>query len=148
MQRKGSFQFQSTQLIFFMSNAVVLVISYTNKINLNVMRMCGYSCCAWLYTSWTKLMPQQECIPVGCVLSTAVAISTPGGCLLPGGGVHAWGVCSWGVSVPRGAWFEGVSAPRGGVCSWGVFSGGVPGLEGYPSMHWGRPPCEQNDRQV
>ena len=51
-------------------------------------------------------------IPVGCILSTAVAISwggvsAPGGCLLLGG------VCSWGVSTPGGCLLWG------GVCSGG-----------------------------
>ena len=50
----------------------------------------------------------------------------PGGCLLPGVSALGW---------------EGVSAPGG---EGGLLTGG----RGYPSMHWGRPPCEQNDRQV
>ena len=56
---------------------------------------------------------QQECIPVGCVLSASVAVcrggglpapggSAPGGCLLPGGVCSQGGVCS-----------------RGGTCYWG-----------------------------
>ena len=57
----------------------------------------------------------------------------PGGCLVPGS------VWSWGVSGPGE-----VSGRRGclvlGVC---LLPGGV-----YPSMQWGRPLCEQNDRQV
>ena len=73
---------------------------------------------------------RQECIPVGCVLSTAVAIS---------GGVSAWGVSAqWGVcSGELSAWGSvylgavcaggclptGMSArgclPRGGVCPGG-----------------------------
>ena len=53
----------------------------------------------------TKNGPQ-ECIPVGCVPSAAVAVSPGGGvCLLPGG------VCSGEVSAP------GVSASEGGVVS-------------------------------
>ena len=123
-------------------------------------------------------------------------VSAPGGmCLLPGGGVCSgegcvcsWGgggggvcslrvcVCSWGggicsrgVSAPRG-----VFAPRGcllpgGICSWGVsapggarvgvclLAGGVSALggvclllRGVVSQHALRqtPPCEQNDKQV
>ena len=42
---------------------------------------------------------QQECIPVGCVPSTAVAISGGGGCLPAGGGPA-----------------QGVFACKGGVC--------------------------------
>ena len=58
---------------------------------------------------------KQECIPVGCVPSSAVAVCW-------GRGSAPGGVCSRGVCVP------------GGVCSrWGW----------YPSMHWGRPPCGQ-----
>ena len=46
--------------------------------------------------------PMQECIPVGCVPSTAVAI--------------CWGVFAWGVSACQGEWLlRGVSASQG-VC--------------------------------
>ena len=48
---------------------------------------------------------QQECIPVGCIPSTAVAIS--------GGGVYLGAVC-----LPR----EGECLP-GGVSAWGVCLG-------------------------
>ena len=40
----------------------------------------------------TTLMNKQECIPVGCVPSTAVAVSG-GGCLPGGGGVVCLGGC-------------------------------------------------------
>ena len=62
------------------------------------------------------------------VLTVSPSIHCAGGCLLLGG------VCSGG------------SAPGGGVptcllLGWGVVW--------YPSMHWGRPPCDrQNDRQA
>ena len=58
-------------------------------------------------------------------------VSAPGGCLLLGG-VCSEGVCSQGVSAPRGCLLwgvsapGGVSAPRGGLCYWGVY---------IPSMH-------------
>ena len=70
---------------------------------------------------------KQECIPVGCVLSAAVAVCSGGGVCSRVGllleGVSAPGaVCLlWGVCVCSGR----------GVCSWGAV---------YPSMHWGRPP--------
>ena len=52
-------------------------------------------------------MFKQECIPVGCVPSAAVAICWGGGCL-PGG-----------VSAQRGC------LPRGGVCPGVCLPGGV-----------------------
>ena len=58
----------------------------------------------------------QECIPVGCVLSTAVAISE-GSVRL---GVSAQGVSAQG-GVCRGASVGGVS--QGGVCPGGVCPG-------------------------
>ena len=42
---------------------------------------------------------KQECIPVGCVPFTAVAVSPGGGVSAPGAG---GGVCSDGVSAPGG----------------------------------------------
>ena len=40
-----------------------------------------------------KLLIKQECIPVGCALSTAVAVLGSGFCLR---GVSAQGMCAWG----------------------------------------------------
>ena len=57
-----------------------------------------------------KIRRKQECIPVGCVLSAAVAIS--------GRGCFPMGECLSGVVSARG-----VSA-QGGVCPEGVFPGG------------------------
>ena len=62
-------------------------------------------------------------------------------CSLGGWGL-LWGVCSQGDVCSRGGLLWGVSGPRGlGLLPGGVSSGGclVPG-DGYPSMHWGRPP--------
>ena len=62
---------------------------------------------------------KQECIPVGCVPSAAVAVCW-------GGGVSAqWGVCLEGGVCPGGCLPRGVSVrgcmPRaGGVSTWGV----------------------------
>ena len=73
---------------------------------------------------------KQECIPVGCVPSAAVAFGE-GGCVpgeggLPGGvclgRLSAYGVCLWGV------------CPRG-VCPGGTWQGGV-----CPSAYWDTPP--------
>ena len=58
----------------------------------------------------------QECIPVGCVPSAAVAV--------------CWGVSALGVSAHGGCLPMGGCLPKGGVCPWGA----------YPSMHWGRHP--------
>ena len=77
---------------------------------------------------------QQECIPVGCVPSAAVAMSIPA-CTGKGG----WGVCVYpsrhwaGGCLPRGC------LPRA-VCLGGCLPGGV-------SQHALRQtsPCEQND---
>ena len=60
---------------------------------------------------------KQECIPVGCVPSAAVAV--------------CWGVSARGVSTHGGVSAQGGCLPRGRV---------------YPCMHWGRhnPPPRQN----
>ena len=80
----------------------------------------------------------QECNPVGCVPSAAVAVTGSWGCLPRGclsrlgvcpGGVSAWGVSAWGVSawgyLPGGCLSgKGVSLgglPRG-VCAKGLFA--------------------------
>ena len=49
--------------------------------------VCADDCTAELAIIASKEDKQQECIPVGCVPSTAVAVSVPGegGCLLQGG---------------------------------------------------------------
>ena len=66
----------------------------------------------------------QECIPVGCVPSAAVAVSPGGGVCSQGdrlGGCLLWGgVCSQGCLPPGGSAPGGVSAP--GFCS----RGGIP----------------------
>ena len=84
----------------------------------------------------SEILKKQECIPVGCVPSAAVAVS--GG----GGGCLLWGcVCSWRDLLQAGVCFQG------GVCSWGMYApggGSVPRgvsalgglLQGvYPTMH-------------
>ena len=100
----------------------------------------------------------KECIPVGCIPSTAVAVSRGGGCLLPGGclllGVSApGGVCSGGVSAlgvggcllggvySLGVSALGVSAPRGVSALGGLLGGGIP-----PCTEADTPsPCGQTD---
>ena len=66
---------------------------------------------------------QQECISVGCVPSTAVAVS--GGCLPRGKGVCPGGCmprgCLPGGCLPGGCLPRGVSA-QGGVCLGGVYT--------------------------
>ena len=89
---------------------------------------------------------EQECIPVGCVPSAAVAVSRGGGCSCPGGvpgpggvpvrrGVPGLGGCTWsgGCTCPGGVpglggapGWEGVPGPWG--CTWS--RGGVPGPRG------------------
>ena len=58
---------------------------------------------------------KQECIPVGCVPSAAVAVYWGGG-VFPGGGVcqggSVWGVC---MSAQRGVCLGCVCVPGGGV---------------------------------
>ena len=73
---------------------------------------------------------KQECIPVGCVLSAAVAVSRWGGVPGPGGGGCTWSQwgCTWsggvhlvpggvpgpgGVSAPRGVYLVRYSPPCG-----------------------------------
>ena len=94
-----------------------------------------------------KKKPKQECIPVGCVPSAAVAIYR-------GGGTTPGGVCSCGQGVcSRGC----VSAPGGCLSAAGVsaLGGGVSAIGGggllrcvYPTMHWGRQPLPTVDRQM
>ena len=66
-----------------------------------------------------NIFSQQECIPVGYVPSTTVAVCW--------GGVCAWSTWSWGVYlVPQGCtWSWGCT--WSGRCTW---PGGVPGLGG------------------
>ena len=77
---------------------------------------------------------KQDCIPVGCILSTCCPNLQA--CTALGGSASRGGVCSQeGVSVPGG------SAPKGGL-----LPGGVSAPRGwYPSMQWGRPlpPCTE-----
>ena len=83
------------------------------------------------------LQPQQECIPVGCILSAAVAISWVG---VPGprgtwsgGGTWSQGRgYSWskgGVPGPKGVYLV-QGAPGPGGCTWS--QGGAPGPGGVP----------------
>ena len=84
-------------------------------------------------------MCQQECIPVGCILSAAVAVSwegrlamgvsAQGGCLPREGACPSGGVCPGRVSAQRGMYVpRGGCLPRGvctcpgeGVCPGGVY---------------------------
>ena len=71
---------------------------------------------------WKKI--QQECIPVGCVPSAALAVWwgggwCPGGCL-PSGGVWPEGCLPRGDCLPRGCLPRGVSAYGEGVCLGGT----------------------------
>ena len=79
--------------------------------------------------SGVKSEKKQECIPVGCVPSAAVAVCWGGVCL--GGGVCP-GVSAQGGVCPGGCLHRGVSAQ--GVC--------IPACTGPDT------PCGQNDRQV
>ena len=79
-----------------------------------------------LHLRWLRYecMCKQECIPVGCIPSAAVAI-WGGGCL------SRWSVCPGGVSAQGGCLPRGVSA------------------RGCVSAQGDKPPhCEQNDRQL
>ena len=72
---------------------------------------------------WKKI--QQECIPVGCVPSAALAVwwggGCPGGCVcLPSGGVWPEGCLPRGDCLPRGCLPRGVSAYGDGVCLGGI----------------------------
>ena len=88
--------------------------------------------CDWSVSD--KRIYRQECIPVGCIPSAAVAVFWRG--VYSGGVVCSWGwVCSGGECLLWG-W---------GVCfGGGLLRGG--GWWWYPSMHWGRPPRGQTDR--
>ena len=75
-------------------------------------------------------MKEQECIPVGCVPSAAVAVSR-GGCTWFWGGTWSGGYlvpagCTWSGGC---TWSRGVYLVQGGVPGLGV---GVPGLGGVP----------------
>ena len=88
---------------------------------------------------------KQECIPVGCVPSAALAVSPGGGgsvCVCSRGGVSSQGVsalggvCSGGYLLLKGVCsggvclLLGVSTPRGVSALGGVCSGGVPSAAG------------------
>ena len=144
------------------------VVSSIVEVFMNIIALrisvCADDCTAELAIIASNEDKQQECIPVGCVPSTAVAVSAPGGwgvsaqgrvgllpegCLLWGKGVPALGEClllEGGCLVPGGAWSWGVPAP-GGRC---LLQGSACSREGMVSQHALRqpPPCEQNDRQV
>ena len=71
---------------------------------------------------------KQECIPVGCVPSAAVAVCwgvCPGGCLPRGNtwGMSAQGVSAWG-GVCRAGWLLGDVCWEGGCLLGGVCPGG------------------------
>ena len=97
----------------------------------------------------SELIKKQECIPVGCVPSTAVA---------------AGGRCvSWGDCLPGGVCFRRISASgvptgvsaQGGVCqevsarrclpASGLLEGVCPGDVCPVDVFIGSPPCEQNN---
>ena len=105
------------------------------------------------------LQPQEECIPVGCVPSAAVAVSWGGVYLVPGGTWSGGGTWSRGVPGPRGggySWSQGrvylvwgapgpggVPGPGGhlvpGGCTWS--RGGAPGPGGVPHQIHPRTRC-------
>ena len=96
---------------------------------------------------------KQECIPVGCILSTAVTVSQGGGCLLLGGlllgGVCSGGVCSSRCLLQGGVCSWGASVLRG-VCSWGGLLWGVSaprgcGIPACTGADTPTPPCGQTD---
>ena len=108
-----------------------------------------------------KFLEWQECIPVGCIPSAAVAMSIPactghcvsqhvlgrGGCLYPS--MHWAGGCVYpsmhwaGGCLPRGVSAQGGVCPRGVSAQGGVCLGRL-----YPSMHWGRHPPPWTEWQV
>ena len=80
-------------------------------------------------SEYVKYILTQECIPVGCVPSAAVAVCWGGGvsgwgCLV--GSVRQW-VSAWGVSGKRNVLRNGVcpgGSAQGGVCAGGCLPGG------------------------
>ena len=88
---------------------------------------------------WATLKKQQECIPVGCVPSAAVALSR-GGVPGPEGVYLVWG-STWsqgGLPGPRGCTWSGGYLVWG--CTWsggGVCSGGCTWPRGVPCSRWG-----------
>ena len=85
---------------------------------------------------------KQECIPVGCVPSAAVAVSRRGGCTGSwAGGVPGPGGCTWsgGVYLVLGGapGPVGVPGPRGGLYL--VPGGGVPGPGGVYLVRYSLP---------
>ena len=78
---------------------------------------------------WKKI--QQECIPVGCVPSAALAVWW-------GGGGAQGGVCPVGVSDQRGVF------PGGIVCLGGVYPGGCLPMGRVSAWGVHHPPCGQN----
>ena len=108
---------------------------------------------------------KQECIPVGCVPSAAVAVSRGGGlfrggcgCVsAPWGGVCSRGVSSGGCLLPGVCLLLGVSAPggvcsQGGVCSGGCLLQGMSALGGCGIPAWTEadtpPPPPWTDRRL
>ena len=118
-------------------------------------------------------IPEQKCIPVGCVLPACCpyvpSCTAPRGVYLVLGGepgprgVPGPGGCTWSL---RSTWSQGMYLVPGGVpgseeCTWSqevyLVPGGVPGLGVY--LVWGvylvlggfllrYSPCEQNHRHL
>ena len=111
--------------------------------------ICSRGCLLWE----GGVCSQGGCLLWGCLLLGVSASggvcyrrlsALGGGCLLLGGCLPPWGVCS-GVFV-----FSGECLLPGGVCSWGGWGVSASG-GGVVSQHVLRqtpPPCEQNDKQV
>ena len=81
-------------------------------------------------------MVKQECIPVGCVTSAAVAISGEGG-VCPGLPRRLW-VSAWWGCLPKGNVCPVGCLPMRGICLGGV----------HPPDSEVDTPCGLNDRRL
>ena len=97
------------------------------------------------YFNWNTRLHSSR-MRTACMLTVSPSMLCTGGCKVPCGCMVLAGCMDSGVC----AWSWGDAWSQGGCTVQGVHGPGRCMVSGvwYPSMSWGRPPCEQNDKQV